>query len=114
METPLYQPPEGTYDQPFTYALDASDLVDGQNALNLRIYVIGGWGDFILRRMAGFRSVLNPATGKFQTYHSPQSPVQSDPVFVTPEDDRPVIPELLFPETWAIRLDLYDVLKDAS
>ena len=48
-----YTPPRGAYDQPFTWVFDATALTDGRDALNQFVYIQGGWGDFILRRVVG-------------------------------------------------------------
>lgn len=116
--TRMYKPPEGTYDQPFTWIFDGgpngANLTNGQNALNQFVYIKVGYGDFICRRIVGLASVLNPTSGKFQIYDKNIRPIQSDPTYVTAmdTDDQMMIRELEYPETNAIRFDLYDVELD--
>ena len=77
----LYEPPPGYYDLPFTWAYDASALTIGQNYPNQYIYMLGGYGDFICRRMVGLNRLLSTATGQFQIKDGQNNYLQSDPVY---------------------------------
>lgn len=106
-----YAPPPGYLDQPFSYIFDGSNLTDGSNPHNNLVYVEGGLGDFILRRIVGFDTVLNPATGQFQVEDDFLRFIQGDPVFVQGGGEVPIIPELRYRELGAVRFDMNHVLR---
>jgi hypothetical protein len=106
-----YTTPEDTYDLPFIWVFDASQLVDGQDYPNQIVYLQGGYGDFILRRVVGIRRILNPATGQVQVRDNEGNYIQSAPVFATSQDDLCILPELRYQELGGIRFDLGKVLK---
>lgn len=122
-----YQPPDGYYDQPFTWVFDGDDLTDGIDALNRFVYIQGGYGTFILRRIVGFDRVLQTWTntvalagGKFRTYDRFGTPMQSAPVYAdgfptgiasAGPSELGIAPEEEYPETGKIAFDLYSVLK---
>lgn len=106
---PLYRPPEGFYDLPFTWVFDANGLVDGGSYPNQYIYLQGGYGDFILRRVVGLDRILNAGTGTFRIRDRFNVPIQSDPVFAARTPDLPFAPEKFYAELGAIRMDLYNV-----
>ena len=114
MEILLYTPPEGYYDQFFIWIYDASSLTDGQNALNQFIYLQRPIGDFVLRRIAGIAGVVNPDGGQFQIKDKDGAYIESDPEYVTTDDDQMVVPELHYPEVGSIGFDLYDVLRSVN
>jgi hypothetical protein len=116
MPNKLYTPPDGTYDQPFTYVFDATALVDGQDALNQRIDMIPGIGDFILRRIVGVTRVVNTTSpnGQWRYRDAVGNYHQSVPENAAACTDYPVVPELFFPDTSEIGIDLYDVLREAA
>jgi len=117
-----YSPPEGYYDLPFTWIFDAGDLVDGSDALNRFVYMQGGYGDFILRRIVGLDRVLldSLATppfqgGRYRTYDRYGSPMQSAPQNIIRVSSIPgdvgIAPEEIYPELGKIAFDLYSILK---
>jgi hypothetical protein len=105
-----YTPPEGFDDLPFTYVYNGDDLVDGTNARNLAVEIEGGLGDFILRRVVGLDTIVNPVGGQFQIEDDFLRYIQADPVFVNGGGELPICPELRYRELGAIRFDLYNVL----
>ena len=106
-----YSPPEGFYDLPFTYVYDGTGLVDGSNAAKQFVYIEGGLGDFILRRVVGLDTVINPVGGQFQIEDDFLRYIQSDPCFVNGGGELVIAPETRYRETGAIRFDLYNVLR---
>jgi FG-GAP repeat len=105
-----YTPPDGFDDLPFTYVFNGDDLVDGTDARNQLVYIEGGLGDFILRRVVGLDTVVNPVGGQFQIEDDFLRYIQADPVFVNGGGELPIVPELRYRELGAIRFDLYNVL----
>src|ERR1700722_16519049 len=106
----LYSPPQGTFDLPFTWVFDASSLVDGQTYRNLFVYLQGGYGDFVLRRIVGLSRVLDPLAGQFQIHDGGQRDyLESDPENAQNADDIGVVPEANYKELSAIKFDLYNV-----
>jgi hypothetical protein len=105
-----YQPPPGYYDLPFTWAYNASGLTIGNNYPNQFIYLLGGYGDFLCRRMAGINRILAFARfgGQFQIKDGNNNYIQSDPVFAQFSPDILFVPEVKYPELGAIRFDLYN------
>lgn len=111
--TKLYTPPPGYIDLPFTWAFDGSVLTNGQNYQNNGVYLIGGYGDFILRRVVGLDRVLAANTGKYLLRDRNNKPWESAPVIVNGSADLMIAPEQPYPETGLIRFDLSNVLKQA-
>jgi hypothetical protein len=119
---PMYTPPEGTYDQPYFWIFDseAAGLVDGQDYPNLSVYIQGGYGDFVLRRVVGLDRVLNPPSapppGRYRLREANGDYMESLPVFsgltVTPGVegiDLAIMPERFYRETTSIRFALFNV-----
>jgi len=115
----LYTPPDGYYDLPFTWTYDASKLTQGKTYLNQYVYLQGGYGDFVLRRVVGLGRILagqvGTAVGQFQIQDNGGKYIESAPVYgaisvaaqaSTPTDDMGFAPELLYQETGAIKFDL--------
>ncbi len=109
----LYSPPEGFYDLPFIWTFDASALNDGQDYPNQFVYLQGGYGDFIMRRIVGLSRILDPATGQYQINDRQGSYIEADKVFGGSADDLMIVPEQRYPETGAVRFDLFKILKPA-
>ena len=105
-----YTPPSGYYDLPFTWAFDCSVLSNGVDYLNNLVYIKGGYGDFVLRRIVGLSRVLNGTTGQYQIRDGSSNNIESAPVFGVSADDIGLAPELVYPNTGGIRFDLYDIL----
>jgi hypothetical protein len=113
--TPLYTPPIGYYDKPWSYVFDGSNLVNGTSPPNQFVYVEGGGlGDFFLRRVVGIDRVVNVgASGQFQMRDQLLNYVQDDRLFIANGGELVITPELRYPQTTALRFDLYNVLKAA-
>ena len=109
-----YTPPQGYYDLPFTWVYDASGLTDGASYPNQYVYLQGGYGDFVLRRLVGIDRVLNPATGLFQIRDRFNAPTVSALVQSQNVTDQAILPELFYPETGAIKFDLYNILRETD
>jgi hypothetical protein len=109
-----YTPPAGFEDFPFTYVFDGSKLTDGQNAAKQFVYIEGGLGDFILRRVVGIDRVANPSGGQFQIQDDLLTWIQSDPCFVQGGGELAIVPETRYREKGAIRFDLYNVLRESA
>ena len=108
-----YTPPPGTYDLPFSWVFDASQLTDGNTYRNLFISLQGGYGDFLLRRIVGLSRCLASATGQFQIHDRGQRDyLQSNPENSQNADDLGLPVEAFYPELGAIKFDLYDILRD--
>jgi hypothetical protein len=105
-----YTTPEGYYDEPFIFVYDASSLLNGMTAMNQSVPMDPAVGTFILRRVVGIRSVVNPVRGQIQIQDALLRYFQSFPVYASGTDELAVIPEQKYEPTGAIRFDLYDVL----
>jgi len=114
----LYSPPPGFYDLPFTWVYDASQLTNGIAYPNQYVYLQGGYGDFILRRVVGLSRILvNPAGAVPSTYQIQDnggSYIESLPVFAGTADDLAIVPELRYQETGAIKFDLGEFFAGAG
>ena len=114
----LYTPPDGFYDLPFTWVYDASQLTNGVAYPNQYVYLQGGYGDFILRRVVGLSRILvNPAGAVPSTYQIQDnggSYIESDPVLAATADDLAIVPELRYQETGAIKFDLGEFFAGAG
>jgi hypothetical protein len=110
----LYTPPPGSYDLPFTWCYDASALTDGNQYPNQQVYLQGGYGDFILRRIVGLSRILDPTTGVYQIKDNAGAYIEQVPIFGASADDLGIAPELRYDETGAIRFDLGTILRPAS
>lgn len=106
MKSRLYTPPQGTYDLPFTWCYDASGLTNGLAYPNQYVYLKGGYGDFIMRRILGLSRVLNPSTGQYLVRDNSSNPLQQFPIYGASADDIGIAPELRYQETGAIKFDL--------
>jgi hypothetical protein len=102
----LYSPPPGFYDLPFIWTYDASKLTAGLAYQNQYVYLQGGYGDFILRRVLGLSRILNPATGQYQIRDNDNNNIEQFPVFGVSADDIGLAPELRYQETGAVKFDL--------
>jgi hypothetical protein len=105
----LYTPPQGFYDLPFTWCYDASGLTPGVPYPNQYVYLKGGYGDFIMRRVLGMSRIMNPTTGQYQIYDNSSNPLHAFPVFGASADDIGMAPETRYMETGAIKFDLNNV-----
>lgn len=112
MKTKPYSTPPGTYDLPFTWAFDASQLVNGTSPQANSIYLLGGYGDFVARRAVGFNRILNPTTGTYRVNGPSRADyLSADPIFAANSPEFAILPEQLYPETGLVRFDLNNVLK---
>jgi hypothetical protein len=107
----LYTPPPGFYDLPYTYAFDASELVNGNNYPNQQVYIQGGYGDFGVRRVVGLSRILAAdGTGTFQLMRASQGVYQSsNPIQAPNSPELAVVPEEWYPETGQIGFDLFGI-----
>lgn len=101
-----YNTPPGTYDMPFTWCYDASGLTNGLAYPNQYVYLQGGYGDFILRRIVGLSRILNPTTGQYQIRDNDNNYIEQVPLFGVSADDLGIAPELRYQELGAIKFDL--------
>lgn len=121
---PLYTAPDGYYDLPFIWIYDGSGLTNGVNALNQRVSIYAGYGDFILRRIVGMDRVLQANagvnTGRFQVQDSRGRYIEEFPQYVgvggagsatQNSRDIAISKELYFRENTQINFDLYNVNK---
>lgn len=106
-----YRTPPNTYDLPFTWIFDASGLTPGQTYENQTVYIKGGLGDFIMRRMVGI-SLIEPnagnlaASGSYQLQNRNGNYISSAPIAGGQADDIGIVPEEMYPSTGQIRIDL--------
>lgn len=115
MPVRLYQPPPGFYDLPFTWVYDANSLTDGLDYFNQFIYLLGGYGDFILRRVVGLNRILrDDGTGLFQIRDGDGDFMQSAPTVAVSADQMIIAPEAYYKEQRAIRFDLQKILKQVG
>jgi len=110
----LYTVPPGYYDLPFSWIYEGADLTDGSNVLNQVVPILGGYGDFVLRRIVGADTIVNPSGGKIQVRDRSLNYIQSDPLFAQCAPDIAIAPELFYPENGGIRFDLYKVLRETG
>lgn len=108
-----YSTPPGTYDLPFTWVYDATGLTDGLAYPNQYVYLQGGYGDFILRRVVGLSRILDPTTGQYQIRDNYNNYIEQVPLFGGSADDLGIAPELFYQELGAIKFDLGTILKPA-
>jgi hypothetical protein len=114
-----YKPPSGFYDQPFYYIFDGSSLTDGRDALNLAVPIIGGLGDFVMRRAVGWGNLVSASStpqGAYLLRDRSKYPLSHGPIFVThqtspPNDDNLFPREQLYPEQSIISFDLMNILR---
>ncbi len=108
----FYTPPTGYIDQPFFWCFDTDTITDATSPQNIAINLPGGF-DFLLRRVTGMDSVLNPTTGQFmfrmgnKVRNYANSPLDICQ-FLT---DFMLGCECTYPETGAISFDLFNTLK---
>ena len=111
----LYTPPQGFYDLPFTWVYDASQLTDGASYPNQFIYLLGGYGDFMLRRIVGLSQILDPATGQYQIRKRDSGEyIQSDRTYAVKAFQNYYCPEIPYRELGNIRFDLYNILRPVT
>jgi hypothetical protein len=110
----FYTPPEGYIDQPFFWCYDTDDVSDATSPYNIAVNLPGGY-DFILRRITGVNSVLNPATGGFTVRVGNRVRQLASGVLVNPLKlaDWLLACEITYPESGAISFDLYNTLKQS-
>lgn len=131
MKTVPYRPPEGTYDLPFSWIYDASQLTDLADFPKQFVYLQGGYGDFVLRRLVGLDRVLEDYQtgggvqsdgGTYRIYDRYGDPLQSDPMYANGSpglgfaglaNDIGYPHEVIYPETGQIKFDLFRVFKPA-
>ena len=109
----LYTPPDGYYDLPFTWAYDASALTPGTAYPNQLVYLQGGYGDFVLRRLVGLSRILS-GSSTYQIRDRTGNYIESIPVIGASADDIGYAPELVYPELGGIRFDLGPVTIPAQ
>ena len=109
-----YTPPPGYYDLPFVWTFDAANLTDGINYLNNLVYIKGGYGPFVMRRVVGLSRLLNSTTGQYRIRDRDLNDIESGNVFGVSADDLGILPELVYPETGGIRFDLLKLLRPAA
>lgn len=110
----LYTPPPGYYDLPFMWVYDANSLTNGNNYPNQFVYILGGYGRFILRRIVGMDLVFSTAAAaqQIQVKDASGNYIQSSPVVLGGlPGDWPIAPEIEYPETGKIGFDLFDIQK---
>lgn len=105
-----YSAPEGYYDEPFIWVYNASSLTNGQNAIGQTVPMDPAIGEFILRRVVGIQSVVNPSGGQIQLADNSYRYLESLPIYANGTDELAIMPEEPYQPTGAIRFDLYDVL----
>lgn len=124
----LYSPPKGTYDMPYSWIYNlGSTPPDNSDLLNQFVYIQGGYGDFVLRRVVGMSRVLEAysggfpvSAGRYRLYDRDKNALSSVPLYAwsnangVNEQDFGICPEELYPETGNIRFDLYDILRYAA
>jgi hypothetical protein len=112
----IYTPPPGYYDLPYTYAFDASTLVNGNNYPNQQVYIQGGYGDFGVRRVVGLNKILAiDGTGKFQLMRASAGVYQSSSQIQAPNSpELAIVPEEWYPETGQIGFDLFGINLPAN
>lgn len=106
-----YSPPSGFVDEYYMYVYNSDNLVNGTNALNQAVQILGGY-DFVLRRVVGLDSVLAAApNGKYRIRDMAAANMSSSPLSVGGSAEFQVIPEQFYSATSQIAFDLYDVLS---
>lgn len=119
MQSLAYRVPDGKVDIPYIYIYDASGLTDGRDYMNQAVTTFHD-SDFILRRIAGMRNVIESATGAgmYQVYRPGQNPFFASPIKIATRapgaallGSLAVMPEVRYPASSLIVFDLYDVLR---
>jgi hypothetical protein len=110
-KTRLYSPPDGYFDLPFTWAFDASIFANGSSPLGSSIYLLGGYGNFLARRVVGLNRILAAdGTGKFQIARKSRNVyLSSDPVQAPNSPELAIVPAEPYLETGKIWFDLYGI-----
>jgi hypothetical protein len=116
MKTQPYAPPPGYYDLPFTWAFDASIFANGSTQKGNSIYLLGGYGDFLLRRIVGLDRILaKDGTGMYRISRASRNVyMSSDPVQAPNCPELAIVPGELYPETGTLYFDLYGILKPTA
>ena len=116
-----YKPPEGYYDLPCHWVFNAEGLgipsggIAAIQLLNQSIPISRGFGDFYLRRIVGMAGVLWFRGGQFQLKNGlGLDYMSSAPMYVVTNDDIAFAIEEIYPETGAIRFDLYNCHKQSA
>lgn len=104
----LYSPPPGYIDLPYSWVFDASSLTNGKNYSNLLVYMQGGYGDFLLRRVVGVNRIV-PSPGTYQLQDRNLAGLSQIPINGGSADDLGFAPELFYPELSAVRFNLANV-----
>ncbi|MBF6570547.1 MAG: hypothetical protein IVW54_16895 [Candidatus Binataceae bacterium] len=123
----LYSPPKGSYDMPYSWIYNlGSTPPDNSDLLNQFVYIQGGYGDFIMRRVVGMSRVLEQAVygppirgGQYRLYDRQKNAMSSVPLYSysagpgtsVGEQDFGICPEELYKETGRIAFDLFDILR---
>lgn len=123
----LYSPPPGNYDLPYSWIYNlGSTPPDGSDLLNQFVYVQGGQGDFVMRRIVGLSRVLEPyagappvTAGQYRIYDRNRTPMQASPLYGwmnanNVEQDIGIVPEVFYPATGRIGFDLYRIQRFAN
>jgi len=111
----IYPVPPGYEDSHFLYVFEAGGLVDGANYQDLAVRVADY--DFLLRKIDGLGSVLDPGfaalAGQFLLKDKERYPTAAAPVYITNTSGAswPMVPELKYPQSSLITFDLYRVLR---
>jgi hypothetical protein len=106
-----YTPPKGFIDQPYFWCFDTDTIADGSTKQNQAVNLPGGF-DFIVRRITGLDSALNPTTGKwnFRSGSTARNFASADMSNPSKWADRLMVPEMSYPESGSINFDLYNTL----
>jgi len=126
----LYSPPPGNYDMPYSWIYNlGSTPLDGTDLLNQFVYIQGGQGDFVMRRVVGLSRVLEPyptgggppvTAGQYRLYDRHHTPLQASPLYGwmtgggNSEQDFGVVPEEFYKATGRIGFDLYRIQRFAD
>lgn len=106
-----YTTPPGYGDTFFQYVFNADALTNGQTYFNQAAALIDD-GDFVLRSIAGFETVVDPVLGALQFYDPNIRNFFASPAFLGGfASSKAVMPEKYYPARSAIKMDIVDVDK---
>lgn len=101
-----YRTPEGFYDQPYIYVYDGDALTDGNNYVNVPVFVPRDGAAFVLRQIYGRNNLC--ARIQFRDGYAPLT--GADAGIVMP-NTYPVIPERVVKPEGALISDFYTVAR---
>ena len=104
-----YVPPPGHIDEYFMYGYNTDALTNGSSYANLYQTIQAPY-DFILRRIVGLDSVLQP-NGSYRFQNHMGTYLSASAINVTGSQDMLIVPELVYPQTSQIRFDLNLILN---